>query len=97
MRFEREVFFWTLAQVKLAMSEGFDQVVYPRDRECYGMDDVVAVRGKAEADGFAALNGDWCVQPIGDFLGTLLQVRTNRVLPPIIETGFYYHNQKTGR
>lgn len=86
-----------MAHVRLAMAEGFDQVVYPRDRDRYGMDEVVAVRGRREAEQFAVFLGDWCVQPIGDFLGTLLQVRTNRVLPQIIETGFYYHNQKTGR
>lgn len=93
MRFEREIFFYTMEHLKLALDEGFDQVVFPRDRSCYGIADIVAVQGKREADEFAAINGDWYVKPLKEFLGTMLQVRTNRPLPAIIETGYYYHKQ----
>lgn len=92
MCFERQVFVWTVEHLRRAEKAGFDYVVYPRNKELLGFDDVFAIKGSQTAIDFAMENLDRNVVPIGPCLKTLVDLLQNENLPDIVSAG-YYHNQ----
>jgi hypothetical protein len=97
MQFTKEDLIWTADYLTEALKEGYDYVVYPRDRNLYAGNEIAAIKGLQNANDYAAFNGDWYVEPLRPFLETLVHLTTQNDLPEVVETGHYYYNQKNDK